>query len=124
MLKKSLLKFYVLGREARLLPDEVDVEQLALGVLNRGGSVRDAAYKAAETVGDPHRTGRSKTRWIREEETEIADAGADPEGAYSQFMQGRIDSLACAIEHDLVEELMSIAEDPEAFSQADGQEMS
>jgi hypothetical protein len=105
MLKKSYVPFYLEGRDAKLMKDTTDDKALAAKVLAGEGDPRTMAQVAAVVAAKPFATGRSKTRWLKEHEAEIRNAGGDASDAYDHYMRGRIDSLAYSIEADILAEL-------------------
>ena len=97
--------FYDIGRDDKILKNDIDVARLAEKLHSRGGDLRQLLYEACESAAKPLETGKHRRAWIEEYREEISKAGGDDELAYFAYLRGRIDELAYDLERDLREEL-------------------
>ncbi len=95
--------FYDIGRDEKLLKNDIDVATLGEKLVQRGGDLRTAIYEAAESAAKPLESGKHRRAWIEEYQTEISKAGGSDESAYAAYLRGRIDELAYALEEDVRE---------------------
>lgn len=123
-MKKEYVGFYLVGRDDRLIKNDIDTEDIAQAVLDGKGSIRELIVKAVSAAAEPLRHARKKANWIEEYEDDIKTAGGDKEAAYTHYIDGRMDELALSLERDVVDDLEALTggddadddddEDPEA----------
>ena len=97
--------FYDIGRDDKIIKNDIDVERLAEQLHARGGDLRQLLYDACGNAAKPLESGKYRRAWIGEYRDEISKAGGDEELAYTAYLRGRIDELAYDLERELREEL-------------------
>ena len=112
-MKAEFIFFYLEGRDARLLRNDIDLEKLATDVCNGQGTVYEVLHLAAEDAAKEIRSERHKKKFADSYDDEIAEVGNDVTTAYEHFVNGRIDELVFRLEPDLTEALGEVDDDDE-----------
>ena len=98
----AYMGFYLDGRDAKLLRHDIDENELAEQILEKG-DLRGTIHAAAARSAAGPQLDRYKRQWLRDNEEEIKEAGGDADAAWKAFLDGRIDELANALEPNVLE---------------------
>jgi len=122
LIKERYWGFYVEGREAKALKNDIDIEELAASVVSGAVELRAAVRSACEEVARTLEIPKAKRKWIQEHEDEIKEAGGDSEIAHQAWINGRVDELVYLIEPDVVDALAGDGEDGDDEDEDDSED--
>jgi len=108
-MKAEYLPFYLEGRDAKLVKNDIDDDDLAQQIVDTGKTPYEITHAAAETAVkvlavDP----RKKRLWLNEHEDDLKEAGGSADDAWNAFIAGRTDELCSALETPVLEALGEI----------------
>lgn len=117
-MKEHYVPFYIEGREAKALKNDIDTMAIAEDVSAGKGTIHELLHKAATAIATAAGADRSKRTWLEENEDEIKAAGGDKDEAWAHYRDGRIDELVYQLEPDVIQDL----DDPQGEDDDEGDE--
>lgn len=108
-MKAEYLPFYLEGRDAKLVKNDIDEDDLAQQIVDTGKTPYDVLHAAAEAAVKVIAVDqRKKKLWLNEHEDDVKEAGGSADDAWNAFIAGRTDELCSALETPVLEALEEI----------------